>query len=265
MSSSWVASAIFANEGLWLPPSPERRAAGLHLGADVVTVASGRHIGRLPWDRFGGDGQKPGHWLLTGLLNGRGGSTGVGVHVAGDGLTAATEDVWRRRRWRLATWPLADPRLIPLKSALDLGRTDAEIDTLTHLCRHLRDHPDARRHLTDPARVVRLAREMGTHTLRALPWSPTGLRRLTVEVTTAMHRLGYVHRLGGRPGPGDRVAPVPDVVAAVVDALTRSQYTEGLRLDRRRIEKVVRRHYTDVEPWPFAALADLAEPPSAGP
>lgn len=75
-----------------------------------------------------------------------------------------------------------------------------------------------------------------------------------------MQRLGYVRRLGGRPVPGDPIAPVPEVVAAVADSLTRSRYTAGLRLDRRRIEKAVRRHCTDVEPWPFAALAD---PPAA--
>lgn len=82
--SDWLGSSIFANDGLWIPPSPERRAAGLHLGADVVTVATGTHIGRLPWDRF--DGDRPERWALVSLLSGNGGSTGVGVAVEGDGI-----------------------------------------------------------------------------------------------------------------------------------------------------------------------------------
>jgi hypothetical protein len=255
--SDWLGSSIFANDGLWIPPSPEHRAAGLHLGADVVTVATGGHIGRLPWTRFRRDG--PERWRLVTLLEAKGGS-GVGVAVDGDDLVAAIDDVWRQRsrhrRVPWVKWP-GDGRVIPLKgaSAIFLGQ-DPDLDTLTHLCLHLRDRPDARRHLKDPARVVRLARDMGTCSLLAPPLTPSGGRRLTLEVTVAMQRLGYVHRLGGRPVPGDRVAPVPEIVAAVVDALTRGRYTAGLRLDRRRIEKAVRRHYFDVEPWPFAALAD---------
>lgn len=74
------------------------------------------------------------------------------------------------------------------------------------------------------------------------------------EAVVALRRAGLVFE-HGRPLPGE-VVPLDEAVARVMAALESRQPPGRPMPAASSIERVVRRRYLDVTPWPFGALVD---------
>ena len=79
----------------------------------------------------------------------------------------------------------------------------------------------------------------------------------TQSTLTAMRLLGYDHRIGGRPVPGDALAPLDEVVRRTVDLVYLTQGTSSTPGGSPTWPGATT---LDVEPWPFEALAVPATP-----
>jgi hypothetical protein len=256
MASTWFGEAVAADGGLWLPGRPPRTAE-LHVGADGATLRAGPASARFRWDghrsheRSAADG-----WAVTWATSTRAGSPiGIAIEVAladlarAKPVVAATATVRNRLGRAFRTTPL-----VPLRSHWRISRAvDAERDTLAALCASLAERPALRAALRGPERVDRLIEAMAAHPLRALP-ERTGTRRASMEVLATMHRLGYRHRIGGRPLPGDDLPPEGRVVDHVMTITARNPWARDVALDHAHVVALVRRTYSQVTPWPFAAL-----------
>ena len=245
--SSWFASAVPERRGLILP-ARSRHSASILLAPDRVSVWSGDAFAHLAWDDFG-----PGRsWWISWFTTLRGGAMGIGVRVDGDAVEAtapvrAATNTWLTWSSRLGRPGVVLP-LLPIG-----GSVDAERETLAALCTHLAQNPTIRPGLADPERGRRLIRDLA-HGARRSGAEPSGLRRTTVEVLTALRGLGYIHRLFGRPLPSDKPAPLETIVEQVLGRIRQSPYARHLSISPERAGRVIRRQYLDVEPWPFAAL-----------
>lgn len=172
---------------------------------------------------------------------------------------AATADVrsaTRTLRNRAARF-LEDGDVVPLRAdyllASKLGT--AERDTLRALCSVLATSERKQLCLTDPARVGRLIRDLAEGALRAMPQT-MGARRTTTEVLTAMTALGLRHPFDGRPLPNEVETDFEGIVDRIVAHIAANPYAHGVDVEPDVVTAIVRRVYTEVEPWPFAALLD---------
>jgi hypothetical protein len=256
--SRWFGSAVAVGGGLRLPGRPADHAASLHLGRDGVVLRMGTASARLEWECHRASGafgsHDDGNWWLTSFARGRAGPIGIAIGVERDaaavtaGVRAATRTL-RNRFHRL----LQDDAIVPLR-ATGWARPGvaAERDTLSALCRALAERPAMRSRLADPACTRRLVRAMADRPLLARPEVTAG-RRDTTEVLGALRALGYRHLIGGRPLPGD--LPALDlVVDQVFERLGHDPYARDVRPTRSKVAQIVRRHFLDVEPWPFEGL-----------
>ncbi len=264
----WLSAAYADGEGLCVPGHPEPRAADLLLRRRGVVVRAGRATAWLGWDDYlvpipaddAGDEPADG-WSVARLVEYR--TTGVGVEVRGARLLAATEAV---REATVALWDyvgsVIDTRRVIrfAGQGYDAHVTDEERDTLAALVAALGHRPELRDGMGDPARAARLADDLAARPVRRLD-PPPAIRMATQATLTAMRLLGYDHRIGGRPVPGERLAPLDEVVRRTVDLV---YLTQGITLDAGRVADLARRHYLDVEPWPFEALAVPATPARPG-
>jgi len=64
-----------------------------------------------------------------------------------------------------------------------------------------------------------------------------------------------VHRYG-RPLAATELPPLSEVLQQTRALLERNPYRKGRTTDTALLEKIVRGHYYDVTPWPFAALVE---------
>lgn len=264
MTVRWLSAAYADGEGLCVPGHPEPRAADLLLRRRGVVVRAGQATAWLGWDDYlvpipaddAGDEPADG-WSVARLVEYR--TTGVGVEVRGPRLLAATEGV---REATVALWDyvgsVIDTRTVVRFAGhgYDAHVTDEERDTLAALVAALGHRPELRDGLADPARAARLADDLADRPMRRLD-PPPAIRMATQAALTAMRLLGYDHRIGGRPIPGEALAPLDEVVRRTVDLV---YLTQGITLDGGRVADLAGRHYLDVEPWPFQALAVRATP-----
>ena len=262
--SGWFLRAR-ADGGLVIPGGPwghtadvvlTTRGLDLRVGPLVAALewelaASQSVLDRAPgdWDRSWGD-----LWWFT-----SGGSGGVGVGVRVDGaLIERTREVRSRTRslWNVLNGWSVEGVVVPCWSVAHRGpAVDADLATIRALCAVLRDRSELRERLADPVRLDHLAFDLRNVRRRRVP-PRTGVRRTTFEILAALRSLGYLHRYENRPLPGEPL-PEPDlVVAAVVARLRANPFCADLDISEAQVSETVRRHYLDVEPWPFDALVD---------
>ena len=245
------------------PTRPLTTLAFLPHGATVSAPACGPVL--LSWEAYGRitdamDGPaRPDGWAVVPWTAGRAGPIGVAVRVSGaledatDCVFTATTSRWRRFSAG-ASSTLAGRKLPILthRSLVDAGLR--ELSLLVALSAVLHDMPELRPRLGDVERVRRLASDLRARplTLRA---SKSGAFRDSVDIHAALVSLGYVHRYT-RPLAASTLPSVTEVTKHVVDALQSNPYRAGREVDLAQVVQIVRRDYTDVEPWPFAALVE---------
>jgi hypothetical protein len=159
--------------------------------------------------------------------------------------------------WRAHLDPLnVRGALVPLRPT---GRVSWSVDTdrtaLEVVAGLVARRASLRERLSDHARVRRLIDDMCMKRWRVVPFRIGGRRRV-VEVLTAMRLLGYEHRFGGRPVPGEVQPAADEVVAAVLARVRANPHAQGISFDEELVRGVVERHYIAVEPWPVHALTD---------
>ncbi|MFI9488064.1 hypothetical protein ACIG47_16880 [Promicromonospora sp. NPDC052451] len=254
--SAWLKAARPVDGGLIVPGRPQRRAceitftpAGARLGADEVTVD-------LPYDHYAvpetGATRNADQWKITAWVA-TGAGAPIGIAVLGTGRYAAPiAQLHRRgRAWMSIADHLGRPKAAPLDAASIISfPTDADRSALDALCRVLASKPDWRPQLADPTRTAQFLHDLARQDHRPIE-EASGLRRRTLETLIVMRRLGYMHRLQGRPLPDESLPEADRVVRAVVDQLSSNSY--ALPPDE-RTRALVHRYYLDVTPWPFAAL-----------
>jgi hypothetical protein len=251
MRSSWFAAIRADARGLIVPGRPARHACDLLLGPSTITVSARGTSADLAWEAY----ESPHGWRLGEFALGRGGPIGVALHVEGEavGVTDAVRRRTRTLRNRLARF-LADGIVLPLNAAFVATRASrAELDTLDALCRLLAGDVTVRSRLAEPERVQRLAVDLAEPV--AAVAERTGARRASVEIATAMHALKFRFPLGGRPLPNQQpLSDLPALVDRVIGYIERNPYAAGVEVKREDVERQLQRDYTQVDPWPFAAL-----------
>lgn len=202
----------------------------------------------------------PSRWSISGWGRsryGENGSRGVGVRsdpLYGEAvrqLYTECRTLWRRARWA------AEPcrKTLPvLPREVVFFPHFGELATLRALADVLHTHEQLRSRLADANRANRLADSLRAEWLRD-PIPHTGSGRDSTDIHTALRQGGFVHRFG-RPLTMVGMPTVDEVVSRVEELMRANPYRADRTSDRAQIERIVRRNYTDVKPWPFAALVD---------
>jgi hypothetical protein len=102
--------------------------------------------------------------------------------------------------------------------------------------------------------MVQLARDMIAG-LAKFGITSTGVGRDSTDIHVAMQQAGFVHRYN-RPLSAKRLPSVDEIVAAVEVRLRSNPYRTGREIDHVQVDRIVRRDFLDIEPWPFGALVD---------
>lgn len=235
-------------------------SSGLELSTEWPPIV------KLPWDAYGEigsplDGPPRDAWCITPWYTTQLGSGGIAVHVSGrfehasSGLPRdeSLNPTLRLDHHRVTAMLMG--RSVPLVTSPELpaGR---ERDTLEALIEVLSRRPELRARLDDRACIDLLAVDL-TFGLQIRPIVDTGERRDSVDMHTALRVAGLVHPFG-RPLQPHALAPLDEVIASARAALEANPYRAGRTTNDARLERIVRREYYDVAPWPFRAL--LIEP-----
>jgi hypothetical protein len=245
------------------PPHKRRALTTLCFAPDGVIASAGSASPvLLDWNAYGHvgsvldgtpdqDGWIIGDWAGSGI--------GVAVRVSGcyeqsaSEVVSATLSVWRR--FESGMPGLWTGRSLPVLIGHTLFTASApEYAVLAALCTAVHDNLRLRTKLGDLDRMRHLARDLNIKrpTLRV---PPTGLDRDSVDIHAALIALGFTHRYT-RPLTTIGLPTTAEVTDRVVDALDANPHRGGRAIDREQIERIVSRDYVDVEPWPFAALAE---------
>jgi len=242
------------------------RTVALRVRADVVEASFAGLSVALPWERYGnvhhvmdrvvGDG-----WAVTAYAYGGASAFGLAVVVSGEFASAAHDlhELTMTRWRRLVTWgsnveSTLTGRELPVLTAHGPRQFDAERGTVTALMMVLVGNPQMRARLSDPSTVGRLVSDLANG-LVPLVYESGGIGRDSVDFIWALHQAGYVHRYG-RPLTVTDLPPLSEVMRTTQELLERNPYRSGRQTDTALLEKLVRRHYYDVAPWPFRALVD---------
>ncbi len=259
MSPSRLRVTVDPNGFLQVAWRRARRSVGLRFTPDrLVAVAPEGLSLDLLWSAQG---------AVPAVLHRRSGScwtichwshreAGVGLQLVGP-LALAAEPLRRAtggERFQPGGEPERGCRLPIVPGATGLRSTGAEHDTLQALTTVLARRPDLRARLGDRERVRRLAADLAGGMRRCPTDSIRTLSPGALDVALALVRCGLVFRQG-RPLPGETVAE-DDAMDRVRAALATQQGRGRSRPSQATIERVVRRRYLDVAPWPFAALVD---------
>jgi hypothetical protein len=231
----------------------------------VEAFMSGAPSVRLRWDDHGDlnramDGLQADLWTVGGWTTGRYGPVGVGLVVCGRceeaaaPLLEATSTVWHRfNSWpQRGTWAF---RALPIVATVTVFTMyTRERDTLAWLVRVLASRPELRARLLESDRMRRLADDLDHGRIAASPGHST-IRSDSLDVEVAIRKAGYWYPFT-RPLSHRQIAPLDEVVEKVKARLDANQYRRDHPIEDDRIRAVVRHVYTDIEPWPFAALVD---------
>jgi hypothetical protein len=130
--------------------------------------------------------------------------------------------------------------------------SDRERQLLTVLASLLKVRRDFRDRLADRERVEQLAIDLvAPGPTRAVEFNP--VRRDATDISVAMRDAGLTHRFG-RPLGNETYRPLDELVAEVKHRLEQNPHRAHRTNDEAQIARLIREHYLDVEPWPFAAL-----------
>jgi hypothetical protein len=100
--------------------------------------------------------------------------------------------------------------------------------------------------------VEALAKDFASGLLR-WHYVGTGLGWDSTDIHVAMRQAGFVHQFT-RPLDRSQLPSIDDAVAEVMARLAVNPHRVGRPADRDEVEKIVRKDYLDIEPWPFSAL-----------
>jgi hypothetical protein len=238
--------------------------AELHLGIAGATVSAvGCSPVLLPWVGYRPrlpdvTGLSPADsWEIAPWLQGRSGSDGVAVRAVGR-YKADTQWLFRAttnwgRRVVLAMGAMVPGAVLPIVPSVSLASiANPECDTLEALCTVLCLEPALRERLGDRARVEALASDLAAGMLR-WRYVGTGLGWDSTDIHVAMRQAGYVHQFT-RPLDRAHLPSIDDAVGEVMARLAANPHRVGRPADHDEVEKIVRKDYLDIEPWPFAAL-----------
>jgi hypothetical protein len=118
----------------------------------------------------------------------------------------------------------------------------------------LHTQKNLRPRLDNADRVNRLASDLQAGWL-GHPIPHTGVGRDSTDIHTALRQGGFVHRFR-RPLTTLGMPTVDEVVSRVEELMRANPYRADRTNDRAQIERIVRRDYAEVKPWPFVALVD---------
>jgi hypothetical protein len=196
-------------------------------------------------------------WEIAPWLQGRNGSDGVAVRAVGrckedtQWLFRATTN-WGRRVV-LAMGAMVPGTVLPIVPSVSFTSiANPECDTLEALCTVLCLESTLRERLGDRGRVEALAKDFASGLLR-WHYVGTGLGWDSTDIHVAMRQAGYVHQFT-RPLDRAQLPSIDDAVAEVMARLASNPHRVGRPADRDEVEKIVRKDYLDIEPWPFSAL-----------
>ncbi len=199
-------------------------------------------------------------WVITFWAAGRAGAFGVAIRTSGHHaettrpIATATSTAWRRfNRW--SSGPSLVGRSLPvLPGTTVFTRYERELSTLSVLCAIVHDDVSLRERLGDATRVTRLAAEFnaGLSTVNA---AGTGTGRDSTDIHVAMRQAGFVHRYT-RPLTAKGLPSLDRVMDEVEARLRANPYRTGRAVDRDEVERIARRDYLDLKPWPFTSLVD---------
>ncbi len=263
-SGGWLAAAIPSDDGVVIPARPSDRGCDLAIRADGVTLTAGWTAVTLPWREFR---PWPGPLVLRPAAPERDSwciapfsttqhdvPVGIGIEVTGRDVEAtarvrALRNSWRNRLVRA----LQQGVVVPLApEGAGERRFEGDRAVVAALCRVLAEHPEVRTRLDDPRRTRRLVQDMIRRPLREIVLVEPVARR-AFEISSSLKRLGCVHRLGGRPLPGDPLPDEGELAERVQVDLQRNPYSRDLDISLSQIRQAIRERYL-VEAWPFAAL-----------
>jgi hypothetical protein len=236
----------------------------LHLGVEGATVtATGCAPVLLSWADYRtrlpevGMNSPSDSWEIAPWLRGRSGSDGVALRPVGrcavdTRLLYKATTTWGRRFVVAMGTPGLGPMLPIAPRASMASMFNPEVDTLEALCTVLCLEPELRGRLGDRARMELLAADLSAGMLR---WHfvGTGVGWDSTDIHVAMRQAGFTH---GFDRPLDQAAlpTLDDAVDEVVARLAANPHRVGRPARRDEVEKILRKDYFDVEPWPFSAL-----------
>ena len=233
---------------------------GVEVSADCCESAV------LGWDDYGhvdhAMDNKPVRdgWVVTFWASGRAGPFGVAIRTSGrhaeatQPIATATSTAWRRfNRW--SSGPSLVGRSLPvLPGTTAFTRYERELSTLSALCAIVLDDMSLRERLSDETRMTRLAAEFNAG-LSTVNVARTGAGRDSTDIHVAMRQAGFVHRYS-RPLTASGLPSLDRVMDEVEARLRSNPYRTDRVVDRDLVERIVRRDYLDLKPWPFTSLVD---------
>jgi len=185
---------------------------------------------------------------------------GVRIQVSGrfedatSGIYSATSSLWRRLNAGLGSDYLGRPLPVVTKNQTRFDDVGKERCLLEALCEVLHDMPELRQRLDDSHRVRRLAGDIDARRPKIL-FGRFDISGDAVDIHVALVRLGYTYPYT-RPLTASLLPTVAEVTDQVVAVLAGNPYRSARTVDREQVERIVRRDFIDVEPWPFGALVD---------
>ncbi len=270
----WLDAAYCSDTGLVIPGAPPRYAADFRLSVDGVHVEKAGIDVVLPWAQTGTS------WHLGSYSRGRrtvdrpgvpsipsGGIINAGLYTRGDS-TNRMVPIFLSLKASRRRLPFTDPfkRGIGLSYVIPLyaHRNDTVISkdawSIWNLCLLLAQRHDLQPRLGELNRTENLLRDLRRHQLPVVR-GHLGVRTESVQIRTAMRGANIVHRLGGRPVPGDALVDRDEAISKIVTRLSTSPYAKGVNVNPKHVEEILDAEYFNIEQWPFAALVEGSDHP----
>lgn len=264
----WFERAYASQRGLVIPGSSKRRCATALLTTDGLVVQKSGVEAMLDWDAFSHD------WFLASFPatqwtqstasapHPRHPVIGVAAYaypVVTGAITPVLIALAASRR-RL---PIGDPLthafklgpVVPLhKPGVYLFGRHRYDTTFGFLCQLLHGRPEFRQGLDVPDRCERLRADILRNPVGPVT-DHLGLRSRSIEIHNAVRSAGMLHRLGGRPIPGDPLPEEDAAVETVMHWLSHSHSDQAKTIRREEVRDLLRSDYYAIDPWPFGALA----------
>jgi hypothetical protein len=260
MNSTWWGRARALEGRIVVPGGPHAGRVDLHWTPDGLELKAGDRAGlTLSWEDYdaglaGTD--VSGSWHLTHWAHRQNAVSGLAITGAASRAPEAEPLRWATRGWRNALLGTdLDGAGLPLWALVrPTSQIRRESDTVVALAGLMAARPDLRWTLGDPAVTTDLVADIA-HRPMATVAPRSGGRRVTTDVLVAMHELGYVHPLGGRPFPGDVLPERDEAVDRVIARVHGNRWAAEGSDSPEKVAEIIDRDFLDVVPWPFEALA----------
>jgi hypothetical protein len=264
----WFEHSLVDTEGLLIPGSPRRLCADLRFAPEGLVVLVGDVRGSLSWERY------PGDWFVSSYPQGPAGLLppanssglyipylGAAVYVRnlGSEIVSPVLAALATARRHLA---FGDPLkrafkrgpVVPLHKPRSNQPAVYHFDSMVGvLCLLLHQRPELRPGLADERRSEQLRVDILNNGMATM-YPHLGMRTKSIEIRKAVRACGLVHRLAGRPVPGESILDEQAAVEQVMKRLGPKAGSPGF-LERDVLE-ILQSDYYSVQPWPFGALTE---------